>query len=78
MITAVNHSGRSCAVGSIAGAILGAILGAKALPEFYLECLEPAMLLIELADDLVQGCPMEMGSRLFDDDWDRKYLHGGK
>ena len=31
---------------------------------------------IELADDLVQGCPMEMGSRLFDDDWDRKYLHG--
>ena len=78
MITAVNHSGRSSAVGSIAGAILGAILGAKALPEFYLECLEPSMLLIELADDLVQGCPMEMGSKLFDDDWDRKYLHGGK
>lgn len=78
MITAVNHSGRSAAVGSITGAILGAILGAKALPEFYLESLEPAMLLIELADDLVQGCPMELGSKLFDDDWDRKYLHGGK
>ena len=36
------------------------------------------MLLVELADDLYHGCPMEMGNRLFDDDWDRKYLHGGK
>ncbi len=78
MITAVNHSGRSAAVGAITGAILGARLGAQALPEFYLECLEPALLLVELADDLVQGCPMEMGNRLFDDDWDRKYLHGGR
>lgn len=78
MITAVNHSGRSAAVGAVTGAILGARLGAMALPEFYLECLEPAMLLVELADDLYHGCPMEMGNRLFDDDWDRKYLHGGK
>ena len=78
MITAVNHSGRSAAVGAVTGAILGARLGAMALPEFYLECLEPAMLLVELADDLYHGCPMEMGNRLFDDDWDRKYLHGGR
>ncbi len=78
MITAVNHSGRSAAVGAITGAILGARLGGEALPEFYLECLEPAYLLVELADDLYHGCPMEMGNRLFDDDWDRKYLHGGK
>ena len=53
-------------------------MGAEALPEFYLECLEPAMLLIELADDLHQGCPMEMGDVFFDDDWDRKYLQGGR
>ncbi len=78
MITAVNHSGRSAAVGAITGAILGARLGAKALPEFYLECLEPAMLLVELADDLYYGCPMVRGNRLFDGDWTRKYLHGGK
>ena len=78
MITAVNHSGRSAAVGAIAGAILGTRLGEDALPEFYIECLEPAETLRELADDLYHGCPMEMGNKLFDLDWDRKYLHGGR
>ena len=77
MITAVNHSGRSAAVGAITGAILGARMGEEALPEFYLESLEPTPLLLELADDLSQGCPMVAGSNLFDDDWDRKYLHAG-
>lgn len=77
MITAVNHSGRSAAVGAVTGAILGAALGETALPEFYLESLEPTQYLLELAEDLVQGCPMVAGSNLFDDDWDRKYLHGG-
>lgn len=78
MIIAVNHSGRSAAVGAITGAVLGARMGEEALPEFYLECLEPAELLRELADDLHQGCPMEMDDLFYDDDWDRKYIHGGK
>ncbi len=78
MIAAVNHSGRSAAVGAIAGAILGIRLGEEALPEFYIECLEPAETLRELADDLYTGCPMEKGSRMFDLDWDYKYLHGGQ
>lgn len=78
MITAVNHSGRSAAVGAVAGAILGIRLGEEALPEFYIECLEPAETLKELADDLFTGCPMEMGNKLFDLDWDYKYLHGGQ
>ena len=73
MIAAVNHSGRSAAVGAIVGAILGLKLGEEALPEFYVECLEPAHVLQELADDLYSGCPMEMGSKLFDLDWDYKY-----
>ncbi len=77
LITAVNHSGRSAAVGAITGAILGARMGSQALPEFYLECLEPCRYLAELADDLAHGCPMTAGSNLFDDDWDRKYLHAG-
>ena len=77
MITAVNHSGRSAAVGAVTGAFLGAILGHQALPEFYLESLEPLEALIELADDLTAGCPMMPGSSMFDDDWDRKYLHAG-
>ena len=73
MILAVNHSGRSTAVASLTGAILGARLGVEALPEFYLESLELAGLLQELAQDLAVGSPT-LG--LFDDDWDRKYVQG--
>jgi len=78
MIVSVNHSGRSSAVGAIVGAILGIRLGEEALPEFYIECLEPAEVLQELADDMYTGCPMEKGNRLFDLDWDYKYLNGGQ
>ena len=77
LITAVNHSGRSAAVGAITGAIMSIRSGKEALPEFYLECLEPAALLTELADDMARGCPTDVMSRLFDDEWDRKYIHGG-
>ncbi len=77
MITAVNHSGRSAAVGCLVGAILGLRMGEDALPDFYMESLEPLDLLRQLADDMVQGCTMDRNSRLFDDDWDRKYLHAG-
>ena len=78
MFTAVNHSGCSAAVGAVTGAILGAKLGEEAIPDFYLEPLETVELLRELADDMLQGCPMELGRGLFDDDWDRKYIHGGR
>ncbi len=74
----MNHSGRSAAVGAITGAILGLRLGAEALPDFYLESLEPAATLIELAEDLHSGCPANTGGKIFDLDWDYKYLHGGK
>lgn len=76
MITAVNHSGRSAAVGAVAGAILGAKLGEDALPEFYMECLETADVIRELADDMIQGCPMAQKSKMFDDTWDQKYVQG--
>lgn len=76
MIIAVNHSGRSAAVGALTGALLGAQLGEAALPEFYLECLEAAPVLRELAQDLYNCNPGQLRSRLFDDDFDRKYTHG--
>ena len=73
MITAVNHSGYSSAVAGITGAILGAKMGYSALPDFYLESLEPVKALCVLADDMVSGTPIK---GLFDDDWDQKYVQG--
>lgn len=73
MIVSVNHSGRSCAVGALTGAFLGAKLGAEALPEFYLESLDVASVLDELATDLAEG---RQASRIFDDSWDQKYVQG--
>lgn len=76
MVIAVNHSGRSAAVGAVTGALLGARLGVEALPDFYLEGLETAPYLLTLAADLTQGSPKGIMTRLFDDDWDRKYTQG--
>lgn len=73
MIVAVNHSGRSAAVGALTGAILGAKLGVDALPEFYLESLEQVDVLSELAEDISQGWQV---MRVFDDSWDQKYVQG--
>jgi hypothetical protein len=61
----------------LTGAVLGAALGEKILPDFYLESLETTPILLELADDMYNGCPMDMGSSLFDGDWDHKYIYGG-
>ena len=73
MITAVNHSGYSSAVAAITGAILGAKMGYDALPDFYLESLEPLKALCQLSDDMVSFTPTK---GLFDDDWDQKYVQG--
>jgi len=73
MIVSVNHSGRSAAVGAITGALLGAKLGVEALPEFYLESLEPVSVLTELATDLTQAKQI---LNIFDDSWDQKYVQG--
>ena len=73
IIGSINHSGHSAATGAITGAILGGVMGAANLPEFYLESLEPAQSLTILAQDLLSATP---ASGIFDDDWDRKYVHG--
>ena len=71
MIAAVNHSGYSAATGALTGAFLGAKLGE--VPEFYLESLEAAPFLEELAQDLVAGRQTML---IFDDHWDEKYVQG--
>ena len=73
MIVSVNHSGRSGAVGAVTGALLGARLGVEALPEFYVESLEPTQVLHELAQDLRQARQV---MNVFDDSWDLKYVQG--
>lgn len=73
MIVSVNHAGRSCAVGALVGAFLGIRMGAEELPAFYLESLECAPTLEELAQDLLDGRQV---SRIFDDSWDQKYVQG--
>lgn len=73
IITAVNHSGMSAAVGAITGAILGAKLGEENLPDFYLESLDCVAPLQCLAEDMVSGAP---ALDIFDDTWDHKYVQG--
>lgn len=73
MIASVNHSGRSSAVASVTGALLGARLGVEALPEFYMESLEPTNVLTELAADLFTARQV---MKVFDDSWDQKYVQG--
>lgn len=60
---------------AVAGAILGAIGGEEAIPAGWLEELECADVLRELGEDLFRGCPMMIGSKVFDIEWDEKYHH---
>ena len=76
MILAINHSGKSAAVGAVTGALLGARLGLAALPEFYLESLDAGRVLKELSADFASSSPSKLTRKIFDDDWDRKYAHG--
>lgn len=61
------------AAAAVAGAILGAVQGEEAIPEELLEELECADVLRELGEDLYRGCPMMLGSKVFDIEWDEKY-----
>ena len=58
MIAAVNHSGDSDSTGAICGNILGAYLGLSKIPEKYMEDLELKEVILELAEDLYEDCPI--------------------
>lgn len=49
---AVNHSGDSDSTGAITGAILGALLGKGAIPDSWIEKLENAQKIEDLAEDM--------------------------
>ena len=71
----ISLGGDADTMGAITGAILGAKLVEAALPEFYLDGLDAAAPLRQLAKDLVQaGSGHKL--QIFDDDWDKKYIQG--
>ncbi len=74
LIAAVNHDGDSDSTGAVCGNILGAALGMSAIPAQYLEKLELRDVICEVADDLVQDCPITEYSDSPDPLWKHKYL----
>ena len=77
VIAAVNHDGDSDSTGAITGNILGAYLGYKAIEDKWKHDLELSDLILEVADDLCFGCPMDEYGRLADPVWDAKYRRIG-
>lgn len=74
VIAAVNHKGDSDSTGAVTGNILGAKLGYSAIEDKWKKDLELSDVILEMADDLAQGCPIsEFGSH-WDSDWAAKYM----
>ena len=73
--TAVNHKGDSDSTGAIAGNILGAKLGYSAIDEKWLNDLELADVILEVADDLCHGCQMSEYTPYRDPAWETKYIY---
>ena len=71
--TAVNHGGDSDSTGAITGQILGTMLGYSALPKSWLSKLELFDVIMELSNDLYEGCHMQASSSFYDMEWERKY-----
>ena len=75
LVAAVNHKGDSDSTGAIAGNILGAKLVLSQIPEKYTANLELKDVILEIADDLWQDCPMgEDDPGNGDPVWTRKYI----
>lgn len=71
---AVNHSGDSDSTGSIAGNIIGAYLGAQTIPKAMIQNLELHELIMDITNDLYQGCRMSEYSSIHDQAWIDKYV----
>lgn len=74
IIASVNHKGDSDSTGAVTGNILGALVGYEAIEEKWKQDLELSDVILEMADDLYQGCLME--ERGYDSDpvWMTKYV----
>ena len=74
IIASVNHKGDSDSTGAVTGNILGALVGYEAIEEKWKQDLELSDVILEMADDLYQGCLM--AARGYDSDpvWMTKYV----
>ena len=69
----VNHAGDSDSTGSLTGQILGTLFGYNAIPKSWLNNLELHDVIMELSNDLYEGCHMQASSSFYDMEWERKY-----
>lgn len=74
IIAAVNHDGDSDSTGAVTGNILGAINGYDSIEAKWKTGLELMDVLLEMSDDLCQGCLMSEYDTYYDPDWARKYI----
>lgn len=74
IIAAVNHDGDSDSTGAVTGNILGAINGYDSIKAKWKNHLELMDVLLEMSDDLCQGCLMSEYDTYYDPDWSRKYI----
>lgn len=75
IICSVNHNGDSDSTGAIAGNIIGTYLGYDKIPDYYIENLELKDIILEIAEDLFIGCPINEYSNDKDEYWQSKYLY---
>ena len=78
LAASVNHDGDSDSTGAICGNMMGAIIGYDATPRRFLQNLELKDLIIELADDIVKGCPISeyhYAQTPEELQWEERYVH---
>ena len=77
IIAAVNHDGDSDSTGAICGNIMGAIVGYNSIPNQFTDRLEMKDLIIDIADDLLDGCSISENhspSTAEEKIWEKRYV----
>jgi len=73
VVAAVNHNGDSDSTGAIVGNIVGAKVGMEGIEGRWLRGLELKNTLLEMAQDLYDGCPADAESAITKEAWNQKY-----